>query len=91
MCVDDLRRCVASLAAHAPGLPLIIVENGSEDGSFELLRGEFQGKDKIVVDVFKDDEGKTLRLDFRGEVVEKSEPVGAVAGEGEEGGEDSSE
>ena len=68
------------------------IENFVEDPlSEELLRGEFQGKDKIVVDVFKDDEGKTLRLDFRGEVVEKSEPVGAVAGEGEEGGEDSSE
>ncbi len=68
------------------------IENFVEDPlSEELLRGEFQGKDRIVVDAVKDDEGKVRRLDFRGEVAEKSEPVGAVAGEGEEGGEESSE
>jgi ATP-dependent Clp protease ATP-binding subunit ClpC len=62
------------------------IENFVEDPlSEELLRGEFQGKDKIVVDAVKDDEGKTRRLQFVAEVLPKTEPVGAVAGEGDEG------
>jgi ATP-dependent Clp protease ATP-binding subunit ClpC len=61
------------------------IENFVEDPlSEELLKGEFQGKDHIVVDAHKDDEGKIKRLDFRGEKTESvQEPVGAVAGESE--------
>ncbi len=33
----------------------------------ELLRGAFEGSNTIVVDVVKDDEGKILRVSFRGE------------------------
>jgi len=33
----------------------------------EILRGSFDGLNTIVVDAVKNDEGKTLRLDFRGE------------------------
>jgi ATP-dependent Clp protease ATP-binding subunit ClpC len=33
----------------------------------ELLRGGFEGSNTIVVDVVKDDEGKILRVSFRGE------------------------
>jgi ATP-dependent Clp protease ATP-binding subunit ClpC len=36
--------------------------------SEELLQGTFEGKDTIMVDVFKNDEGKIMRLDFKGEV-----------------------
>ncbi len=36
--------------------------------SEELLQGTFEGKDTIVIDVFKNDEGKATRLDFKGEV-----------------------
>jgi ATP-dependent Clp protease ATP-binding subunit ClpC len=35
--------------------------------SEELLQGTFEGKDTIVVDVIKNDEGKVMRLDFKGE------------------------
>lgn len=61
------------------------IENFVEDPlSEELLKGEFEGKNHIVVDVFKDNEDKVKRLDFSGEVSSGSteEPVGAVAGEG---------
>ena len=34
----------------------------------ELLRGTFEGKDTITIAVVKDDEGKIVRLDFRGEI-----------------------
>lgn len=33
----------------------------------EILRGSFDGVNTIVVDIVKNEEGKTLRLDFRGE------------------------
>ncbi len=33
----------------------------------ELLRGTFEGKNTLLVDVFKDEEGKVIRLDFKGE------------------------
>ncbi len=65
------------------------IENRVEDPlSEELLRGTFQGKNKICIDVFKDDEGKVRRLDFQGEVVEEPvakepEPVGAGAADTE--------
>ncbi|HBE68231.1 MAG TPA: NDP-hexose 4-ketoreductase [Planctomycetaceae bacterium] len=41
----------------------------------ELLRGRFEGVNTIVVDAVKDDEGKTVRLEFRGENREAEEPV----------------
>src|SRR5262245_33081386 len=43
------------------------VENYVEDPlGEELLKGEFQGKDTILVDAIKDDEDKPRRLDFKG-------------------------
>lgn len=43
------------------------VERMIEDPlSEELLKGEFQGMDKIIVDAIKDDEDKPRRLDFKG-------------------------
>jgi ATP-dependent Clp protease ATP-binding subunit ClpC len=63
------------------------IENFVEDPlSEELLKGEFEGKNHILVDVFKDNEDKVKRLDFSGEVSSGSpeEPVGAVANEGED-------
>jgi len=36
--------------------------------SEELLQGTFEGKDTILIDVFKNDEGKVMRLDFKGEI-----------------------
>lgn len=60
------------------------IENYVEDPlSEELLKGEFEGKNQIVVDVLKDDEGKVKRLDFAAEVNPDpaEEPVGAVAGD----------
>ena len=50
----------------------------------ELLRGTFEGKDTIVIDAFKNDQGKTVRLDFQGEtrgVNDAKETVPAGAGE----------
>jgi ATP-dependent Clp protease ATP-binding subunit ClpC len=66
------------------------IENFVEDPlSEELLRGAFQGQDRIVVDGVKDDESdKVKQLVFRGEKSEEpeAEPVGAGAGESDEGG-----
>jgi ATP-dependent Clp protease ATP-binding subunit ClpC len=63
------------------------VENFIEDPlSEELLKGEFQGKDTIVVDAIKDDEDKPRRLDFKGLVSgsqPKPEPVAVGSSEGE--------
>jgi ATP-dependent Clp protease ATP-binding subunit ClpC len=60
------------------------IENFVEDPlAEELLRGEFQGKDKILVDAVKNDEGKIKRLQFKGIVSEENQltPVGAAAGD----------
>jgi len=58
------------------------IENYVEDPlSEELLKGEFQGKDTIMVDV-KEVAGKT-QLVFEGVVAEPGEPVGAGAAGGE--------
>jgi ATP-dependent Clp protease ATP-binding subunit ClpC len=65
------------------------VENYIEDPlAEEILKGEFQGKDTILVDAIKDDEDKPRRLDFKGLVTGDKpaappEPVAAAAGEGE--------
>jgi ATP-dependent Clp protease ATP-binding subunit ClpC len=63
------------------------VENYIEDPlAEEILKGEFQGKDTIVVDAIKDDEDKPRRLDFKGETrnaAPAAEPVAAGAPEGE--------
>jgi ATP-dependent Clp protease ATP-binding subunit ClpC len=56
------------------------IEQRVEDPlSEELLKGEFQGKDTITVDVKKDDEGKVKHLVFVGSVGEQPELVGAAA------------
>jgi ATP-dependent Clp protease ATP-binding subunit ClpC len=52
--------------------------------SEELLKGAFEGMDTIVVDIVKDDEGKVVRLDFKGENRGRlAEPaaVGSAGGE----------
>ena len=51
--------------------------------SEELLKGTFEGKDTIVIDVFKNDEDKVVRLDFKGESRGLPEPVPAGVAEGE--------
>lgn len=61
------------------------LENFIEDPlSEELLKGEFQGKNSIIVDVFKDDAGKVKRLNFDGQFVEleeeEKEPATSAAG-----------
>jgi ATP-dependent Clp protease ATP-binding subunit ClpC len=66
------------------------IENYIEDPlAEELLKGAFSGKNMIVVDVVKDDDGKPRRLKFDGQLTESVEPVGAAAressGEGKEG------
>src|SRR5688572_17116747 len=58
------------------------VENYVEDPlGEELLKGEFQGKDTILVDAIKDDEDKPRRLDFKGSVTnhQQAEAVAAEA------------
>jgi ATP-dependent Clp protease ATP-binding subunit ClpC len=67
------------------------VENYIEDPlAEEILKGEFQGKDTILVDAIKDDEDKPRRLDFKGLVTgtppaapAQGEPVAAAAEGGE--------
>ncbi len=64
------------------------IENYVEDPlSDELLKGDFEGKNRRVVDAVKDDDGKIKRLDFTSDLVETSEdeePVGAATGEDSE-------
>ncbi len=64
------------------------IENCVEDVlSEELLKGVFQGKDKILVDGIRNDKGKVIRLDFQGLVDDEGgeePPVGAVAGDGDD-------
>jgi ATP-dependent Clp protease ATP-binding subunit ClpC len=59
------------------------IEQRIEDPlSEELLRGAFEGMNTIVVDAVKNDAGKVLRLNFRGEHredIQPPEPVGAAA------------
>jgi ATP-dependent Clp protease ATP-binding subunit ClpC len=58
------------------------IENFVEDPlSEELLRGEFQGKDLVVVDAVRDEEGKITRLSFDGQKSKEGD-----AKEGEEAG-----
>ena len=61
------------------------IEQRIEDPlSEELLQGTFEGKDTIVIDAFKDKDGKVTRLDFKGEkrgLPEPSETVSAGVGE----------
>lgn len=59
--------------------------------SEELLRGAFAGKDTIVVDVHKDDDGVVTRLNFEGENRGIHETVSAGVAEGEESAEDNKE
>ena len=51
------------------------IESRIEDPlSEELLKGEFQGKNKIVIDAVWDDDHETItRLDFQGEFCEELE------------------
>ncbi|TWU61055.1 MULTISPECIES: ATP-dependent Clp protease ATP-binding subunit [Crateriforma] len=49
----------------------------------ELLRGTFEGKDTIIVDAFRNDDGKVTRLDFKGETRGTTEePVAAGVSDG---------
>lgn len=60
------------------------IENRIEDPlAEELLKGTFQGNNKILVDAIRDDEGKVRRLDFRGETVETVEEPAAELDEAE--------
>lgn len=49
----------------------------------EILRGAFEDVNTIVVDTVKDDDGKAMRLDFRGEKRETEEPVAVGSAEEE--------
>jgi len=72
------------------------LENYIEDPlSEELLKGTFEGKNKIVVEAMRDDDGKLKQLQFNSEWVEPPAPekpeeaVGVGAGDGQENTEDS--
>lgn len=67
------------------------IENRVEDPlSEELLRGEFQGKDQIIVDVVWDENHeRILRLNFAGKVAQSEDtesPVAAGAGDSSDHG-----
>jgi ATP-dependent Clp protease ATP-binding subunit ClpC len=62
------------------------VENYVEDPlAEEILKGEFQGKDTIVVDAIKDDEDKPRRLDFKGLMNNPPTPAPEPVAAGAEG------
>ena len=50
----------------------------------EILRGKFEGVNTIIVDVARDDSGKVIRLEFKGEKREVEEEPVAVGGGEEE-------
>jgi ATP-dependent Clp protease ATP-binding subunit ClpC len=61
------------------------IENFVEDPlSEELLQGTFQGKDMILVDGVRDDEGKLRRLQFKGEASQdqQEQPVATATASG---------
>ncbi|TWU43828.1 ClpA/B family protein [Novipirellula aureliae] len=64
------------------------IEQRIEDPlSEELLQGTFEGQDTIVIDGFKNEKGKTIRLSFRGEkrgLPETEETVAAGVGDSDE-------
>ena len=69
------------------------MENYVEDPlSEELLQGNFDGKNQVLVDAVRNDEGKMKHLKFEGTFVEppqpenEEEPVGVGAGEATEEG-----
>ncbi len=64
------------------------IENFVEDPlSEDLLKGEFKGKNTIVVDAFRDEEGKVRRLQFESSMeVLPAEPVPATAGQASSNG-----
>jgi ATP-dependent Clp protease ATP-binding subunit ClpC len=68
------------------------IENFVEDPlSEDLLRGEFQGSDTIMLEGVKDDNDRVIRLIFRGISSKESEVVGATGGTGAgDGGESAS-
>jgi GT2 family glycosyltransferase len=51
-CRELLRRCLASLFQHGPaaGLRVVVVDNGSGDGTVELVRAEFPEVDLVAAD-----------------------------------------
>ena len=56
------------------------IENRVEDPlAEELLKGTFQGFNKVIVDAIRDDEGKVRRLDFQGATAESAEAAEPVA------------
>lgn len=59
--------------------------------SEELLQGTFEGKNKIMVDVKKDDKGKVKHLSFDGVFESESEEEAVAAGVSESGDEPASE
>jgi ATP-dependent Clp protease ATP-binding subunit ClpC len=59
------------------------IENRVEDPlSEELLRGAFQGCNRILIDAIRDDEGKVRRLEFKGQTDAES-PAEAEADDAE--------
>jgi ATP-dependent Clp protease ATP-binding subunit ClpC len=62
------------------------IESFIEDPlSEELLKGEFEGKNHIMVDAIKEDDGKLKRLSFEGTMVEATpEPEAAGVGSGDD-------
>jgi len=70
------------------------IEQRIEDPlSEELLRGAFEGFDTIVIDAFKDENGKTTRLDFKGAkrgLAESAEVVKAGASQNDSGDDNAS-
>ncbi len=89
---DFLVRKGSNLDYGARPLRRAIEQRIEDPLSEELLRGAFEGQDTIVIDVFKDDEGKITRLDFKGEhrgIPESPEPVSAGVGEGDDSSGDS--
>ena len=67
------------------------LENYIEDPlAEELLQGSFQGKNKILIDVFRNEEGKVKHLKFEGIYVEPEpvadEPQKVAATAGDSGG-----
>ncbi len=69
------------------------LENYVEDPlAEELLNGSFQGKNRIVVEANRDDDGKIKHLKFQGSYVEPEEPdepeepVGVGAGDSDDNG-----
>lgn len=55
--IEDTRACIGSIREHVPGAPIIVVDNGSGNGTGEALSAEFAQSDDVRIILEKENLG----------------------------------